>query len=157
VGQSPPVDPVVAGEELGCEAAAFRDDGLEEVERLDRGRLGQRCFGDGDDPPDARRDEDALPQSVVARSQGPPQVEQDVGEVGAALGEPCFHGRVPLFEEREQKVSDPHVVVVVIAARLLCGTQNPLGRGTEATEHGQAFSVWSERQGLDRHGGQTLI
>ena len=110
---------LIAREDFGGQAATLGKDGVEEMHGLEFGFGGNRRFGERDHAADARRDEDAVPQPILARTERPPHVDQHVVRLRAARGEARFDRRIAFFDEREQQMTDADVIVVVIPARLL--------------------------------------
>lgn len=104
-------------QDLCRHAAAFGLNRFEQIERLD-GPAACLLFGNCNDLPDARRNEDTLPEAVLAGSQRTPNLGMHFARVDSFSAQTIGYRAVGLFQQRNQQMFDADVVMVVIAALL---------------------------------------
>ncbi len=122
-------------EDVGRQAAGFDEHRFEEICGFDESSVLHRRFGPGHDGTHAWSHENSIPSPVVARSERAANVGENVRRTQAERIETALDRGVVFVDQREQNVTDPNVIMVVVPACLLGRAQNALGRGTEPREH----------------------
>ena len=81
-------------------------------------------LGERDDFADARRNEDSLPQTVFRRTEDATNFCVQLANIDSVCFEVFKDLRVAFFEQREHQVLGTNVILIVVAALLLCCTQH---------------------------------
>jgi hypothetical protein len=91
----------VALEDLGSEASALGDDRIDKMARFDLVLCGNRGICEPDDFAKAGRDENAVPHTIVARTERSAHVAQNLGRMRARFRKPRLDARIVFLDQCE--------------------------------------------------------
>ncbi|MGD0473518.1 MAG: hypothetical protein ABSB70_09895 [Candidatus Velthaea sp.] len=117
-------------QDIGREAGAFIANRVEQIDGFDLATTGP-LFRQFDDLADPRGDEDSFPRAVVAHAERALDLRMNVRAVDVPFPQPLIDAGIVLLEKSVQHVFRSHVVMVVVAAFLLGGTQHASRRRAE--------------------------
>ena len=135
-----------AAENLGREASAFSANCVEQICGF-YGASGGMLFSQGHDFPHPWRYQYPFPQSIFAGSERATQLRVDFDGVDSIFAQAFGNGSIGLFEQCDEQMFDPDVVVIMISALLLGCAQNAAGGWTESREQFLLSRVPSSKKG----------
>jgi hypothetical protein len=91
----------LALQDVARQAAPFREDRGEQMDRLHVFVRTDARLRTRDDDADARRHEDPVPEAIVARSERAPDVGKNVRGSHASFRKTSLHARIVFFDECE--------------------------------------------------------
>ena len=108
-----------ASQDLGSLAAALAENRLQQVDRLDRRRRAGDRLGEFEDRPNARRQNDPVPEAILAGAERLPDGGVSRGPRDLPLREVSLDRRVAFLAQRQEQMLGADVIVVVVPALLL--------------------------------------
>src|ERR1700729_1962493 len=139
-------------QDLGRRTSPLGAQRFEEVERTNLA-VPRALFGECDNSPKPRGDQDALPQAVVAGTERWPYFGMHFRHVNAVGVERVQRRRVALLEESGQQVFGADVVMAMVAALLLGDAEHAPCRRIEIGEQMGPSASAGRRE---RYRGDTI-